>query len=147
MSAGAKLTIPGERAALEALLLLARERLATLLEIPLRRRDQKARRPDRRIVNRVIGTLAEVGPHTADDGTDGLARGEVLARALLLGGELLQKALVGFGLQVHVELGPLSLIDEQDEFLEVDRLAELGERPGEDVAQQALLLAEFVERD
>ncbi len=56
---------------------------------------------------------ARVGLHAADDRLDEDARREVLAGALLaLAGGLLQQPLVGGGLDVDVERGPLGLVDQ-----------------------------------
>ena len=72
---------------------------------------------------------------------DEQARREVLPGALLpLARGLLQQALVGRGLDVHVERGPLGLVDQADEPLEVHRLVEPRLRLGEDVAEDARLL-------
>ena len=49
------------------------------------------------------------------------------------------------GLHVHVERGPFGLVDQADQLLEVDRIVEAGLGPGEDVAQDAGLLAQGAE--
>ena len=90
---------------------------------------------------------SRVGLHAADDGLDQDARREVLPGALLaLAGGLLQQPLVGRGLDVDVERGPLGLVDQADELLEVDRVVEAGLRLGVDVAEDARALAERAER-
>ena len=66
---------------------------------------------------------------------------EVLPGALLaFAGRLLQQALEGGGLDVDVERGPLGLVDEADELVEVDRVAEAALGAGVDVAEDAGLL-------
>ncbi len=50
--------------------------------------------------------------------------------------------LVRLALQVHVEDCPLGLVNQGDQLLQVDRLAELGEGPCEDVSQDPPLLSE-----
>lgn len=64
---------------------------------------------------------------------------------LALAGGLLQEPLVGGGLHVHVQGGPVRLVDQADQPLEVDRVVEPRLRPGVDIAEQPLLAAEGAE--
>src|SRR4029450_11425140 len=61
---------------------------------------------------------------------------------LALAGGLLKEALVGGGLHVHAEGGPLGFVDAVDECLETDRLGEARLRAGEDAAERGRLSAE-----
>lgn len=74
-----------------------------------------------------------------------LVRGPWPGPFLPLAGGLFEKTLVGFGLDVLVEGGPLGFVDQVDELFEVDRFVEatLGFR--EDVAEDAGLLGERTE--
>ena len=56
-----------------------------------------------------------------------------------------KQALERLGLHVLVERGPLGLVDQGDELLQVDRVVKPGHRLGEDVAEDAGLLAERAE--
>jgi hypothetical protein len=96
--------------------------------------------------NGEVAADARVGLDAADDRLDQHPRREVLPGPLLpLAGGLLQKTLVGGGLHVHVEGGPLGLVDQADEPLEVDRVLEARLRPGVDVAEEPGRLAELAE--
>ncbi len=102
--------------------------------------------PTGRVADREVAAHSGVGLHAADDGLDEDARSEVLARALLaFAGGLLQQALEGRALTSTSMRGPLGLVDEADELLEVDRVVEAGLGAGEDVAEDARLLAEHAE--
>src|SRR5439155_9126801 len=91
-----------------------------------------------------VAAEARVRLHAADDRLDQDTRREILAGPLLpLTGRLLQQALVGGSLNVHVEGSPFGLVNQADEPLEVDRVLEAGLCPGIDVAEQAGGLAEL----
>ena len=91
-----------------------------------------------------FGMGAGIGFHAADDGLDQQAGGEILTRAFLtLIGGLLQESLEGGGLDIHIQRGPFRLVDQANQFFQVNWIAEPRLRPGEDVSQEARLLTQF----
>ena len=82
---------------------------------------------------RVLDDLAGLRLHQADHAVDQRARREVLAGAgLLLGGVLLQQALVEVAEPFLARGEPVELVDGGGQRLEVGRLAQLGLGVGED---------------
>ena len=99
--------------------------------------------PHAGIVDREIGPLANVGLDAAHNRANRFARRKVLPRAFLLRGVFLQQTFVRLPFQIHVEFRPFRLVNQVDEFLEIDRLAEFRQRACENIAEDAFLLAEF----
>src|SRR2546422_4275824 len=99
--------------------------LFRLLHHPLVGADEETSRADCRIMDCEIRFLPEIRFHAADNATNGLARCEILSRSFFLLSIFLEEALVGIGLNVHVERSPLRLINQADQFLQIDRLTEL----------------------
>src|SRR3989338_8447995 len=119
---------------------------------PLIGADEKTCRAASRVVNGKVnhGLPAsgrrfreeEFGESAPNDRPDGLSRREVLPRAFLLSSVFLEETLVGLAFQVHVQGSPFSLVNQGDQLLEIDRFAELGERAGKNVAQDACFLGQ-----
>ena len=123
----------------------ARRRVCVLE--PLVGGDEEAAGAAGRVADREVLADARVGLHAADHALDERPRREVLAGALLaLAGGLLKQPLEGRGLDVDVERGPLGLVDEADELVQVDRVGEAALGAAEDVAEDARLLAERAQR-
>ena len=86
----------------------------------------------------VKSACPRVGLHAPTYGLDEDPGREVLARALFpLCGGLLQEPLVCGGLHVDVERGPLGLVDERDELLQIDRVVEAVLSARIDVAEES----------
>ncbi len=114
---------------------------AGLVLEPLVGRDEEAAGAAGRVIDREVLAGSRVGLHAADHDLDEEPGREVLASALLaLGCRLLQQALEGRSLDVDVERGPLGLVDETDELVQVDRVGEAALSAAKDVAEDAGLL-------
>ena len=129
------------------LAVLAVERALGLLHQPFVGAHQEAAGAAGRVADgEVRGLPRGSGFMHAHDGLDQHARREVLARALLaFARRLLQQALEGRALHVHVHGGPLFLVDQGDEPLEVDRVVEARHGLGEDVAEKPAGLAQLAQ--
>ncbi|OQA05563.1 MAG: Chorismate synthase [bacterium ADurb.Bin374] len=89
---------------------------------------------------------ARVWFHNTYNRLDERARREILAGPLLpFGCGLFQQPLERLALHVDVERSPLLLVDHGNELLEVDGIVEPGHGLGEDVAQQPLCIAKFLQ--
>jgi hypothetical protein len=107
------------------------------------RGQEEAARAAGRVTDGLHGSRAGDLHHGADQ----LARGEVLARAAFhVFGVLLQQALVDGPLHVHAQAGPGFFVDELDQAAQLGRVLDLILRFAEDQPQQALFLAQRIQR-
>ena len=117
-----------------------------LLHEPFVRGDEETARATRGVTHGEVLVSARVRLDAADDALDDEAWREILARAFLpFARRLLQQTLECRRLHVDVERGPLRLVDEADEPLEVHGVGESGLGINEDGSEQAPLLRQSTE--
>ena len=117
-----------------------------LLQQPLVRADKEPAGTARGIADREVGLLPGIGFHAPDNRLDQDTRREVLPGTLLpFARRLLQKSLERLAFHINVEFGPLRLIDETDQVLQVHRIGKPGECAGKNIAEKSVLLPEFPE--
>src|SRR5262249_16896000 len=114
-----------------------------LVQQPLVGGYKKAARTTRRIGDREICARTWIRLHTPHDRIDENARREISPGPFLsFACRFLKEPFVGGGLHVHAKARPLSLIDQIDEALEIDRIVEPRLSFSIDVTEDAGRLAE-----